>query len=1293
MDLRTLKVLRFFHLINKKKYNEKRQIEIVKASPLFDAKWYLEQNPDVKAKKIGAARHYVKYGWKEGRNPSKEFDTEAYLEQYPELVEKNWCPLFHYMLEHKELILPIDWHEVWRKYFGYIYKLYDAYAVKYGKYKGKNQNYILIAKSKYFNKRWYLKMYPDVKKAGVDPVEHYLNEGWKKGYNPSRSFDTEQYLEVYKGVRTAGLNPLLHYEKYHKRQKLHHFLVYDEIKFPLTTKEIKKEFNIRFEKGRIAIFAMFSADGKIPGTTIFYLKGLKKIVKNIICIADNPINIEEIDKIKNLVSYCSFIRHGEYDFGSYKRGYLYIQNNGLLTFCTELIFCNDSCYGPVYPFQRMFTVMEKKQLDFWGIAENNEFQYHLQSYFLVFKPCVFLSDSFKEFITSIRKQKTVQDVILNYEVKFTNILIKSGFCCDSYVKANPETYPYYFCHNLTIFPNFMLEKGNPLVKVKALTKIACNCEGINKTLDVIKQQNKELYSLLKNKEEKLNTDIAFSIILPTYNRKEYIDKAVSSVLKQTYQNFELIIIDDGSTDNTKNYIKKNYAKQIKEGKIRYFYEKNKGVCRARNYGLKQAKNEWIAFLDSDNVLYPYFLEVYVKHIICHREQIFYAIRKNKSTEKLTGNDFNYVKLLQGNYIDLGVLVFNRKIYKKLGGFDENMTRLVDWEFIVRYTQKYRPYFIKLPVLLYNDIDDHARISNSCNYSDNFNYFRKKHCSDYPVVTTMITAYNHEKYIATAIESAIKQTGSFIHEILISDDGSSDNTPQIIADYAAKYPNLIKDISHKNNVGISENMKHCFMAATGKYIAVLEGDDYWTSPQKLEKQMQFLEKSKDCSMVFSKLKILNEQKQTFSYLKRQENLSKKLSGKDVFVSYDLDHSLNLIGNFSCCMFVAKYMKALPDVLFKTRFNEISLWFHLEQKGKIGFINTPLSVYRQYVGGVWSGADKRKQLEQAISCISVAKEVADKKYQQALERHLVQARENMRKLRDYTYYKNLKPAAYPEALQEWCQRLTGKTFNLENPRTFNEKIQWLKLYDSTPLKTRLADKYLVRDWIKEKIGEQYLIPLLGVYDNFDEIDFAKLPNQFVIKCNHGSGWNIIVKDKSKLDLKEVKEKLDEWMSTNFAFLCGLELHYRDIKPKIIIEKYIQELGDALYDYRFFCSNGKVIQIWLDVYSGTPYHQRKIYDKNWNELNIIVKWPRLEKEVEKPKNLEKMIQLSETLSENFALVRVDFYDVNNHIYFGEMTFTSMSGTGKFNPEIEDLKLGNMIKLPKLAYDIDTGKYYKLK
>ena len=283
-------------------------------------------------------------------------------------------------------------------------------------------------------------------------------------------------------------------------------------------------------------------------------------------------------------------------------------------------------------------------------------------------------------------------------------------------------------------------------------------------------------------------------------------------------------------------------------------------------------------------------------------------------------------------------------------------------------------------------------------------------------------------------------------------------------------------------------------------------------------------------------------------------------------------------------------------------------------------------------------------------------------------------------------------YRRNLEAWYKQVMKQELNLDNPKTFNEKIQWLKLYDSTPIKTRLADKYLVRDWVKEKIGEQYLVPLLGVYDKFEDIDFTKLPDRFVIKCNHGSGWNIIVKDKSKLDLAEVKQKLDKWMHENFAFKSGYELHYRDIKPKIIIEKYMTNDNNNLYDYKFWCFNGSVKYMqFRDDFSSNL--KMAFYDLSWNKQSFYYDHPLYGENLEKPSNFDEMVKIAESLCKGFSFVCVDLYCLNDgSIYFGEMTFTRSSGTGKWNDETINNYFGNLIKLPKLAYDIDSGKYYKL-
>lgn len=275
-------------------------------------------------------------------------------------------------------------------------------------------------------------------------------------------------------------------------------------------------------------------------------------------------------------------------------------------------------------------------------------------------------------------------------------------------------------------------------------------------------------------------------------------------------------------------------------------------------------------------------------------------------------------------------------------------------------------------------------------------------------------------------------------------------------------------------------------------------------------------------------------------------------------------------------------------------------------------------------------------------------------------------------------DLDPSMYPEALKEWFLKRTGEVLNLDHPKTFNEKIQWLKLYDSTPLKTRLADKYLVRDWVKEKIGEKYLIPLLGVWDSFDEIDFGSLPEKFVLKTNHGSGWNILVPNKNELNIEDARKKFNKWMSTNYAFLGGFELQYKDIPRKIIAEKMLDSATDGINDYRFFCFDGEPQSIWVDFDSGKPTHRRNIYDLDWNLLPVHVNYPNFTDPVPCPKNLHKMIELSRILSKGFIHVRVDFYEVGDRVYFGEMTFTSQTGAGKWDPPEYNLKFGQMIHLP---------------
>lgn len=277
-----------------------------------------------------------------------------------------------------------------------------------------------------------------------------------------------------------------------------------------------------------------------------------------------------------------------------------------------------------------------------------------------------------------------------------------------------------------------------------------------------------------------------------------------------------------------------------------------------------------------------------------------------------------------------------------------------------------------------------------------------------------------------------------------------------------------------------------------------------------------------------------------------------------------------------------------------------------------------------------------------------------------------------------YSSLRGKAYINELAKWYHASTGDVIDFKNPVTFNQKLQWCKVYDRNPLKTKLADKYLVREWVRDKIGSQYLVPLLGVWDSFDEIDFSKLPKKYALKCNHGSGWNIIVDDKNPLNKEEAKRKIDQWMSENFAYKAGFELHYKDIVPKIIAEEYMENYGGDIYDYKFYCFDGRVEYIHF-LMDRKKELRMGYYDREWKLQKFVHNHPRIEQKIEKPSNLDEMIRLAEILSQGFPYVRVDFYRLNDGtIKFGEMTFTPASGTQDWNPPEANYMLGKLFHLP---------------
>lgn len=269
-------------------------------------------------------------------------------------------------------------------------------------------------------------------------------------------------------------------------------------------------------------------------------------------------------------------------------------------------------------------------------------------------------------------------------------------------------------------------------------------------------------------------------------------------------------------------------------------------------------------------------------------------------------------------------------------------------------------------------------------------------------------------------------------------------------------------------------------------------------------------------------------------------------------------------------------------------------------------------------------------------------------------------------------------FKEPLKLWYNQIMHKPCNIDNPRTLTEKIQWLKVYDCTPLKTKCSDKIQLHDYVKEKLNKDICIPIIKTYDKVSDVDLTCLPNKFVIKANHGSGMNLIVKNKQTINSESLKSTLHKWLNTDYSFKFGYEFQYRDIQRKIFVEEYKENPGQSdLIDYKFYCFNGTphFCQIITNRHSGEMISH---YDMNWKykpeydqanfkSLSNLIR----------PTKYTEMIDYARKLSEDFKFVRVDFYEIDNTVYLGELTFTPLSGVIKYKNLTTDAKLGDLLHL----------------
>ena len=255
--------------------------------------------------------------------------------------------------------------------------------------------------------------------------------------------------------------------------------------------------------------------------------------------------------------------------------------------------------------------------------------------------------------------------------------------------------------------------------------------------------------------------------------------------------------------------------------------------------------------------------------------------------------------------------------------------------------------------------------------------------------------------------------------------------------------------------------------------------------------------------------------------------------------------------------------------------------------------------------------------------------------------------------------------------------GCELPLDDPKTFNEKLQWLKLHDRRPLYTKLVDKYEVKAYVAEKIGAEYVVPVIaGPWDSADEIDFDALPEQFVLKCTHDSGGVVICRDKAAFDREAARAKLRKTLRRNF-YWAGREWPYKDVKPRVFAERYMEDESGELRDYKVMCFGGepKLIQLHMGRFT---HHTQDFYDTDWNLLPIYQGTPLSGSAVPRPAFLDEMLRLSRRMAEGFIQIRLDWFCVEGRLYFGEYTFFDASGCENFEPDEYNRIMGDWIRLP---------------
>ena len=722
----------------------------------------------------------------------------------------------------------------------------------------------------------------------------------------------------------------------------------------------------------------------------------------------------------------------------------------------------------------------------------------------------------------------------------------------------------------------------------------------------------------ENTEIPTQKNPCISVIIPVYNVENYLKECLDSIINQTLRQIEIICIDDGSTDSSPSILDE-YAKQ--DERIRVIHQKNQGLSTSRNNGFKIATGEFVYMIDSDDYLELDALEK--MYNLCKANRLDILFFDLVSFYDETG-DIYPSKLKREScpnvYDGVSFLAYQRS---KRAHITSACLIMLSRSFIEEHNFQFYPGIIHEDELFCFQILMEARRVTFVNWKF---YHRRIRANS--ITTTTKSARNAIGYFISMQEMlryGLKANWSKEKEeqIMRSFNGMKFSTKQIydqISDEEKK--KLVFDNAFSRMI-----FEKLVMDVPAKPAApIIVEKTPATAPAPAPEQSKAPERSPAEQMLTLRVKMLE----------------------------------------------AEINNILSSATYKS--GRIITWLPRKIRGFINCLKEHGFLYTCERLLVHIGLRKDPYKEYTANSVPKSKTKTKKQ-----KKHDTKAKEPTKKIENNSekQFVATEDRSFEQQcrarLIDWYKIRCNKDLPLDNPQTINEKIQWLKLYDNVPLKTLLADKYLYRDWVSKNFGKRYLIPLLGVWDQFDDVDFNSLPNQFAIKTNHGSSWNIIVKDKSQLDMEDARKKFTRWLNTNFALAYGQELHYMNIRPRIIAEEY----HPCQFEYQFWCFNGEA-KFVVAIHEPHGINSKMTYDLDWNELDFVTSHPKMEKGVEKPAFLNEMIKITKKICKEFSFVRVDFLHDGQNLFIGEITFTPASGVCQWDPPETNKMLGDMLTLP---------------